>query len=31
VHTALAYLVLLRMEVAAFHPLDCSKDSSLWP
>ena len=30
---ALAYLVLLRMEVAAFHPaLACAMaDSSLWP
>jgi len=30
-HTALAYLVLLRMEVAPFHPSACAKDSSLWP
>src|SRR5262245_29105832 len=27
----LAYLVLLRMEVAAFHPRPCDRDSSLWP
>jgi hypothetical protein len=25
-----AYLVLLRAEIAAFHPAPCGADSSLW-